>query len=288
MRNADQHKDLWRARLVVPAALRAHLPAPHTGRKVFLRSTGIPSKGGDNHAAQRHIDEFIDNVALPAIEHAKLAQCGSDVTTLTVERPERCYEGWVGSSIVAARLVGANRLVLLPPPVPRKTGPVDFEEVVRLWIDERTNEGNPPKDKAIKNKRAKMAALFEHARTPDMGEIADGHFRAYRRKLLADGTARDHLIDLKAIFAVAKRGGLITTDPAADLDVPPKANNKRPPFTDDEARRILIAAREAEPVVRWSHWLAAFTTAINSEIMEADASEFYRTEDYRWAQGCIG
>jgi hypothetical protein len=34
--------------------------------------------------------------------------------------------------------------------------------------------------------------------------------------------------------------------------------------------------------VRWSHWLAAFTTAINSEIMDADASEFYQTGDGQW------
>jgi hypothetical protein len=153
MRNADQHKDLWRARLVVPPPLREHLPAPHTGRKVFLRSTGILCKGGDDHAAQRHIDEFIDTVALPAIEYAKLMQSGGDVTTLVVERPERGYQGYVGSSIMAARLMRANRIVLLRPPVPRKTGPVDFEEVLRLWIDERTNEGNPPKEKAVKNKR---------------------------------------------------------------------------------------------------------------------------------------
>jgi len=60
---------------------------------------------------------------------------------------------------------------------------------------------------------------------------------------------------------------------------------KKPPheerraFTDEEAARILIAARSADPLVRWANWLAAFTDTITEEIVGARREDFYQIGD---------
>lgn len=161
---------------------------------------------------------------------------------------------------------------------------VHSEDVIRAWIDERNADGHTPKPKAVANKRRKLAHLLEHTKKSDIGQITRDDLLAYRRNLLSRGgtIANDYLSDIKALLRVAKRAGLIKVNPAEEIVVPSKPRNKRPPFSDAEAKAILEAAREAEPVVRWSNWLAAFTTAMNSEILGADASEFYQTESGQW------
>jgi hypothetical protein len=160
---------------------------------------------------------------------------------------------------------------------------VDFEAVMELWLAERIQARNPPKPKAIQNKRARMVELFEFVGKTDMGKITAPDLKRYRNKVLKEGTAFHKLIDVRSMFKVAKRGGLITENPAADLAAGVRGENPTPPFSDDEARRVLVAARTAEnPAVRWGHWLAAFTTGMNSELLQAQASEFYQIESGRW------
>jgi hypothetical protein len=178
---------------------------------------------------------------------------------------------------------------------------IDSTEVINAWIGERKQAGRPPKDKAIDTKRSKLARLFGFLAGKTLPDrlndeqidilLASGNIRAiteadlkkYRLVLLDQGTAYDHIVDLKALFAVAKRAGLIDIDPTVELAAGTKQDNPRPPFNDTEAKKILEAARTAEPVVRWPHWIAAFTTFITSEILEAPASEVYRMEDGEFA-----
>jgi hypothetical protein len=291
MRNAEQHKDLWRARLVVPPPLREHLPAPHTGRKVFLRSTGIHCKGGDDHAAQRHIDEFIDTVALPAIEHAKLVMCGGDLTTLTVELSGREPKGFLERSIIAARLVGANRLLLTSPPVPRKTGPVDFQTIIDdVWA---INRDKPPSVDAREDKRRHMRRLFafidaghtdmSRVETPDIQRYKEHLFKRAEAGEIERNTARDALIHIKALFTSAVENLRLDADPGATITIPPKytkPGNKRRIYGPAERKLILERASiAASPLIRWSIWIAAFTGAITEEIVEADSRDVEIIDD---------
>ena len=172
-----------------------------------------------------------------------------------------------------------------PDPTRETGGPVvDTEAIINAWIAERKAGGHDPKPKAIENKRRKVARLLAFTKRAHLGAVTETDLAGYRLHLLEQGgtIARDHLLDIKALFVVAYDNNLIRPNPSTEIKLPAKTDNPRPPFSAAEARKILIAARDAEPMIRWAHWLAAFTTAINSEILEAKASEFYRTESGQW------
>lgn len=162
---------------------------------------------------------------------------------------------------------------------------VNAEAVIDAWLDERNANHDPPDEDAIKNKRRKIAHLFEWTQKSDLASITEHDFRLYRARHVREdrlnGTVRtrDYVIDIKSLSAVAKRAGLITVDHAKDLAVPPRTDNVAPPFDDIEARVILEAARHAPPAVRWPHWLAGLGTAHNKEILLANADEFYYLPD---------
>jgi hypothetical protein len=167
-------------------------------------------------------------------------------------------------------------------------------DVIAIWKTERNAEKRPPSDDAIKNKERKMERMFAWIETNrpgfpmgcrDMRRIGADDMAAYRVALLADGLARDHLIDLKALFNTAKKAGM-RPNPTEDIDVPNKATNTRLPFSVPDQRRILEAARDPEfiakivspaamargvgavSVVKWMHWVAAFSGTITSELVK--------------------
>lgn len=286
MRYADQHKGLWRARVVVPPELIAHLPPPHTGRKRFVRSTGIPVKGGDANTAQRVIDDFVRDVAEPAIEHAKLARRGDGIVPLMrVEHPPQHINlPLLVNSMVAARMIGARRLQIATPPARRESGPVEVEAMITLWAQDRDK---PPLEKAREDKGRHMRRLFGflNAGYNDMARVVRADIQRYKEHLLARveageierNTARDALIHIKALFKSAFRNNKLTSNPAAEIAVPPKYTRrvkKRQNFDDAERKLILERARLSDsPLIRWAYWIEAFSGAITEEIAEADSRD---------------
>ena len=284
MRYADQHKGLWRARVVVPPELIAHLPPPHTGRKRFLQSTGIPVKGGNANEAQRLIDQYVRDVAEPAIKRAKLTSGGVGKITLKVEHDGLLANGFLERSIIAARLVGANHLSFSSPPAPKQIGPVYFEPIIDLWAQ---NRDKPPSKNAREDKERHMRRFFAflNAGDTDMARVETPDIQRYKEHLLKRvetgeierNTARDALIHLKALFAVAASNNKLTSNPAAAVTVPPKytkPGNKRRIYSPSDRRLILERARiSASPLVRWGTWIAAFCGAITEEIVEADSRD---------------
>jgi hypothetical protein len=164
---------------------------------------------------------------------------------------------------------------------------VDTETLVQAWQARRTNEGSPPRPRAVTNKRNKLSAMLQRVGKAHLGEVTEGDLKTYKGHLEQKGAAmgqpslaNDHLKEILPLFELAADIGLITTNPAEKIKAPQRERGKRPPFSDAEARTILEAAREsADPIVRWSNWLAAFSGTINSEILEANASEFYQLQD---------
>jgi hypothetical protein len=189
----------------------------------------------------------------------------------------------------AARL---GLTVNLPEPQQR----VGAEAVLKVWMDERKHSKRGlPKRRAIQNKRSKLARLFAwkaghtnldrrissaaidaYLRAGDLGAITEDDLAGYRLYLLDNGGAFDHLADIKALFGVAKRGKFITADPSAEISLPDKQTNPRDSFEAEEAARILRAARDAKPYLRWFNWLAAYSGAIPSELLGASTDQVYQ------------
>ena len=89
-------------------------------------------------------------------------------------------------------------------------------------------------------------------------------------------TIGNHLYILKTLLNYAHRNKKIPTNPATEVVYRPKSDprDKRVGYSDEQARRILDAARkETEPHLRWLPWLCALTGARLDEIAGADVRD---------------
>jgi hypothetical protein len=75
---------------------------------------------------------------------------------------------------------------------------------------------------------------------------------------------------LGRVFAQAVKDGIIPVDPTAGLADKSKSETEdRLPYTDQEAAKILSAAREeTAPHLRWLHWVACFTGCRSGEMLQ--------------------
>ena len=161
---------------------------------------------------------------------------------------------------------------------------VSYEDVIELWIAERTNAKQPPRPKAITARRTKLKRFFDWlGRGTDMASVTLADLQRYKESLMHQpgGIAFDHLAETKTTYRFADRNNrFLNGNPADKLVVPKKPpHEERRAFTDEEAARILIAARSADPLVRWANWLAAFTDTITEEIVGARREDFYQIGD---------
>ena len=99
----------------------------------------------------------------------------------------------------------------------------------------------------------------------DAARITREDVRRWRDALKGDGltnnTWNNRLSMLRQVFQQALRDGTLQDNPADNtLRLPKSKSADRHPYSDDEARRILKAARlETTPTRRWAHWIMAFT-----------------------------
>src|SRR5262249_2666959 len=86
---------------------------------------------------------------------------------------------------------------------------------------------------------------------------------------------------VKACFAAAWKRSVLHSNPFAGLGALVQVDANAPPsrraYSDDDAAKVLRAARNASSTVRWLTWLMAYTGA---RIVEP--AQVYR-EDVRWA-----
>jgi integrase len=88
---------------------------------------------------------------------------------------------------------------------------------------------------------------------------------------LSPGSISNHLKALRTLFVYAfdNEPDRFPSNPMARVKFNPGKGEERDDFTPDERRTILIAAREAAPVIKWLTWLSSFTGARLSEIADA-------------------
>jgi integrase len=289
MRYADKHKGLWRARIVVwPVSLCEHLPAPYTGRKVFLKSTGIPVNGGDADEAQRRIDDYKRTVADPAIQYAERKMRGEDERVLTVDFVNRHDPAFFDKVALAAIATGANVLRFTSPPV-APIAAIPLASVMPQWASER--EIGPKTERAY---TAIVEDFFRNLslRHTDLAKIDTAQFELFRANLRERSdagefslvSAEKRLEAVKTIFKFAHKTGVKIDDAVRKLPVNPAKGverfgakgSRRLDLEDDERALILREAVKSDaPIIKWGNLLAGFTGARIAEIAEL------RTTDIR-------
>jgi len=177
-----------------------------------------------------------------------------------------------------------ERLPVEPEPAPAKPlpAPMPLSALVAEWKRGREGKTLPKAEQAMVSKVNRLRAFLKH---DDANIVTTDGLMAYRRHLLdlkeageiEPKTVEDHVLMLRKLFKAGAQGRLILSNPADFEGFTYKGRtddrNKRKTFTPVERRRILELARDAEPVVRWSNWIAHFSGACNAEIIEADTRD---------------
>ena len=95
----------------------------------------------------------------------------------------------------------------------------------------------------------------------------------WRDQIKADGatnnTWNNRLSLVRQVLLHGMADGSLKMDPTEGLRLRKSRQISPPPYTDDEATRILLAARrETKPSLRWAHWVMAFTGMRAGEVLQ--------------------
>jgi integrase len=250
-----------RVRIVVPSEVSASLPAPYTGQKALTKKYSCDREAAEwtarflsmIEAASGKSTAFQDLVRLGNLDLAEQIRLGPDI-----------FRRFFAS-------------LDLPVPASEKpVEPVSFDSMIEKWA----TTTNAPKDgrQSMTTKCERFAAWLGHH---NMAEVEFDHGRDYRDFLIEEGqlsprSILNHLKRIKALFAYTYDNKHITIrqNPMRDVKYSVDDGDGRDDFTPDERRRILLAAREAKPVIYWCNWLASFHGTRVGEITDIDTRDF--------------
>jgi len=110
--------------------------------------------------------------------------------------------------------------------------------------------------------------LIAHVGHDDAAVVTEADLIGWKNKLVSSGlsptTIKNHLTVLRTLYNFARDNKRIPASPAAGVKyrAKPDPRKKRRTYTEEDARRILVAARdENEAHLRWVPWVEAFTGA---------------------------
>ena len=141
------------------------------------------------------------------------------------------------------------------------------------WARERE-----PTEKTNYSWRQIMEKLTRHVGYDDVTRLTGVELVSWKDDLLLGGlsvtTVKNHLTIAATLFSWAEGNKKIATNPVRGISIKVKRKSKRRGFTDDEAKRILLAARdENEAHKRWVPWLVCFTGTRLEEVCGAAACD---------------
>ncbi len=148
-----------------------------------------------------------------------------------------------------------------PPNLAAIGTPYKFSTLITEWARERKAQ-----DKTKYGFDKIVTKLSKHLGHDDAAAVTDTDLISWKESLiesdLSPKTIKNHLLVVKTLFKFAKANKKIATNVAAEVSYQARTDprEKRLGYSDEDARRILIAARgETEPHLRWVPWLACFT-----------------------------
>lgn len=166
------------------------------------------------------------------------------------------------------------KIPTLHAPAPTTAPPTSIDEAVKGWArDHGHNPEAKPIPRAFYDRQRTAARLAEFLGHNDAGRVTKAD--AVRWKASMNGkslaTIANDISEMSAVWRWAMANGKAAENPFAGILPPKKARNKkatRRPFTDDEAVKILLAARNEKGALRWLPWVLALTGARVSEVCQ--------------------
>jgi integrase len=168
-------------------------------------------------------------------------------------------------------------------PVSGPTRPgLTFDVMLTGWaLDRGWTVGTKPIPRALYDRERTLARLATFMGHQDADRVTKADAVSWKEDALRRGrnaaTVRNDISEMSAVWAWGLQNGKLHSDENPFRGIlPPKAKKKgREPraFTDDEAARILKAAREEKGSLRWLPWVLCLTGARLNEICQSDRRE---------------
>jgi integrase len=172
-------------------------------------------------------------------------------------------------TILNPALAAASPLLAPPPRPAQAKEPLTTETLLAAWAAEA---------KPSRATQKKYGGAFNRV----AGVVGDNDVRRwaaedvfrFKQARLNDGrdpkTISDDVLACSAVCKWATANRLLDVNPFSGLapKVSRRGEARRAPYTDDEAQRILSAARDEEGWLRWMPWLLAFTSTRISELAD--------------------
>jgi integrase len=172
------------------------------------------------------------------------------------------------------------------PPASSASGPalpgLTFHALLAGWaLDRGWTVGTKPIPRALYDRERTLDRLAAFLGHQDADQVTKADAVRWKEDILkrgrASATVRNDISEMSAIWAWGLQNGKLRGDQNPFRGIlPPKAKKKgREPraFTDDEAARILKAAREEKGSLRWLPWVLCLTGARLNEICQSDGRD---------------
>lgn len=163
------------------------------------------------------------------------------------------------------------------PPKAPGSAPKDtftFPLLIAAWAKEQE-----PPAKTVANWTAKVKRLTDHLAHDDVTKITKQDVVAWKDGLVTAGssvkTVGNYLAAINTLLNWAERNGRIVVNPARGVRAGTRKGRKssRLPYSEEDAKTILAAARREKGSRRWVPWLLAYTGMRLEEVCGADAKD---------------
>lgn len=137
------------------------------------------------------------------------------------------------------------------------------------------------KPRTITETEYAIEALVNYLGHDDAARVTKADLLRWRDSMKAAGknnnTWNNRHSLVSQVFARAVADERLPNNPADGLRLPKAAPAQRLPYSDEDAVRILLAARsETRPARRWAHWIMAFTGMRVAEVLQLAVSDIRR------------
>ena len=153
-----------------------------------------------------------------------------------------------------------------------ETNSVPFTTIIDHWVSQRG-----PAPASVRSYRARIQALTDFVKYTDARQLTEEDVRRWRDAMISEGkkdaeTICDHLAAVHSMLRHAVENRLLPVNVAATVKLRKRLDagtkKARRGFTEEEAKTILIAARNKVGFLRWAPWIMAHTAMRVGEVAQ--------------------